>query len=64
MATALELKRMELELMKVSTARHEQEYRILEFQENIDRLKPQVDIQRAKENELIEKIKEAKENKA
>lgn len=63
MATPLELKRIELELMKVTTARHEQQLRILEYQDNADRLQVQVDLHTAKEAELIEKIKHAKENK-
>ena len=54
--TALELKRMKLELVKVAAARHEIEFRIEERLDEIDRLKEHVKVQEAKEAELKGKI--------
>lgn len=52
----LELKRMKLELVKVSAARHEIEFRIEERLDEINRLKEHVKVQEAKEAELKDKI--------
>ncbi len=52
----LELKRIKLEKMKVSAAKHEILFRIDERMEEIDRLKEHVKVQEAKEVELQEKI--------
>ena len=54
--TPLELKRMKLELIKVSAARHELLFRIDERMDDVDRLKEHVKIQEAKEAELQAKI--------
>lgn len=62
--TPIELKRLKVELARVQSARMEQELRIDEHQENIDRLKAAILVQEAKEAELAEKIKEAEAAKA
>lgn len=55
--SGLELKRMKLELIKVEAARHELEFRIEEKMEEIERLKQHIEVQKSKEEELKEKIK-------
>jgi len=57
----IEYKRKELELIKVAAARAEQEFKILEKQEEIERLKNAIQIQMAKEAELKDELKKAKE---
>lgn len=52
----LERKKMEVELMKVSAARADLELRILERQEEIDRIKQSIEIQIKKEEELTLKL--------
>jgi hypothetical protein len=52
----LELKRMKLELVKVSAARHDIEFRIEERLDEIERLKEHIKVQVAKEAELKDKI--------
>jgi len=52
----LELKRMKLELIKVSAARAELEFKIEERLEDINRLKDNIKIQEAREAELQVKI--------
>jgi predicted nucleic acid-binding Zn-ribbon protein len=54
----LELKKLKVEYKKVNAAREELEMRIIEFQENIARLEDHIKIQKAKEDELTEKINE------
>lgn len=56
--TPIELKRLKVELARVTSARMEQELRIDEHKENIERLEAAILIQQAKEAELTEKIKE------
>jgi hypothetical protein len=56
----LDLKRIKLELMKVTAARHELELRIDERMEEIERIKANIQIQLEKETELTQKIKENK----
>lgn len=60
MASILEIKRKELELKRVETARQEQEFRIEERLEEIERLKDHIKIQLAKEEELKQEIKKLK----
>jgi len=55
---SLELKKTQVEYKRVNAAREELEYRILEAQDQIDRLKLNIEIQKAKEDELQAKIKE------
>lgn len=52
----LERKKIQLELMKVQTARAEMEFRIEERMEDVRRLEEQVVIQLAKEDELKAKL--------
>lgn len=59
--TAYELKKLQVEYKKVNAAREEQELRILELQEQIDRIQKSVDISRAKEDEISDKIASNKE---
>ena len=54
----LELKKIKLELMKVSTAKLELECRVDDFKESIARLEESIAVQKTKEEELIVKIKE------
>jgi len=56
--TPYELKKLQVEYKRVNAAREEQELRVLEIQENIDRLQKSIDISLAKEEELLAKIKE------
>ncbi len=58
MMSKLEKKRMELELIKVSAARAELEFRVEENLENINRLNQHIEVQKQKENELRLKIKD------
>jgi len=55
---SLELKKIQVEYKRVNAAREELEYRILEAQDQIERLKANIDIQKAREDELQVKIKE------
>lgn len=57
--TPIALKRLQVELMRVQSARMEQELRIDEHKENIERLEQAIVIQQTKEAELIEHIKAA-----
>lgn len=56
----LDIKRKELELTKVVAARAELEFRVMEREEEIERLKSNIEIQLAKESQLKEEIKKAK----
>lgn len=56
--TPIEFKRLKVELARVVSARMEQELRIDEHKENIDRLEQSITIQLAKEAELGQKIKD------
>ena len=62
--TPIELKRIKVELSRVQSARMEQELRIDEHMENIERLNQNILIQQAKEAELMEKIKNEENSKA
>ena len=62
MSTPLEIKRMELELIKVSAARHELEFRVEERLDEIQRIKEHIKVQQDKEAELSSKIQAAKSN--
>lgn len=55
----IELKRVKVELQRVISARMEQELRIDEHKENIERLEQTILVQQAKEAELTQKIKES-----
>lgn len=57
--TELEIKRKELELVKVAAARAELEFKILEKQDEIVRIKDHIQVQFKREAELKEEIKKA-----
>ncbi|NJO48136.1 MAG: hypothetical protein HC840_00310 [Leptolyngbyaceae cyanobacterium RM2_2_4] len=61
--TPIELKRLKVELARVQSARMEQELRIDEHNENIERLQAAILVQEAKEAELAQKIKDAESAK-
>jgi len=56
----LEFKRMEVELIRVQAARAELEFKIVEREHDIARIKEHIQIQLDKEEELKAKLKEAK----
>lgn len=56
--TPYELKKVQVEYKRVNAAREEQELRILEIQEQVDRLQKSIDVSIAKEQELLAKIKD------
>lgn len=60
--TSLELKRLKIELIRVSAARAELEFKIEERLEEINRIKEHIKVQLDKEAELAGKIKEAEAN--
>ena len=60
MMNDLELKRMEVELIRVQAARAELEFKIVEAEHNIARIKEHIKIQLDKEEELKNKLKVAK----
>ena len=55
----LEIKRLKLELIKVTAAKHELDFRIEERLDEIARLKEHIKVQEAKELELAAKIEAA-----
>jgi predicted nucleic acid-binding Zn-ribbon protein len=57
--TSLELKKIKVELLRVSAAKAEVELRIEEYMDNIKRLQDNIAISEAKEQELQLKIAEA-----
>lgn len=61
MATPLDLKRKQVELIRVSSGKAELELRIHERMEEIERLQDHIKISEAKEVELAELIKKMKE---
>jgi hypothetical protein len=56
----LEIKRKELELLRVETARRELEFKVEERIDEINRVKEQINIQLAKEEEIRREIKKMK----
>lgn len=54
--SAMELKKSEMELAKVGAARLELEYKIMEREEEIQRIRSHIKIQLDKEKELADKI--------
>jgi hypothetical protein len=59
MMNAYELKRLQVEYKRVNAAKEEQELRILEFLDQIERLKASIAISQAKEDELQAKLADA-----
>ena len=60
MLSALEQKRKELELVKVAASRAELEFKILEKEDEIKRIKQNIQIQLQREAELKDEIKKFK----
>lgn len=58
--TNLELKRLEVELIRVQAARAELEFKIVEREDDIDRMKQNIQIQINKENEIKQKLEASK----
>ncbi len=61
--TNFELKKIKVELLRVSAAKGEMELRIEEAMETIKRLEDSIKIQEAKEQELMAKIKQEETSK-
>jgi hypothetical protein len=57
---SLDLKRKQLELARVEVARQEQEFKIDEYKEQIERLQKTIQIQVATEEKLKQEIKQLK----
>lgn len=57
---SLEIKRKELELMRVKTARHELEFKVDEKTEEINKLKEHIKIQLETEDRLEKEIEQLK----
>jgi hypothetical protein len=57
---AYELKKLQVEYKRVNAAREEQELRVLEIQEQVDRLQKSIEISILKEQELLAKMTENK----
>jgi predicted nucleic acid-binding Zn-ribbon protein len=51
-----ELKKLQVEYKRVNAAREEQELRVLEIMEQVERLQKSIDVSKAKEEELMAKI--------
>lgn len=60
MMTPFELKKLQVEYKRVNAAREEQELRILEFEDQIKRIQSSIEISKAKEDELLQKLQDAK----
>lgn len=60
---AYEYKKVQVEYKRVNAAREEQELRVLEFEEQISRIKASIEISKAKEAELSQKLKEMENQK-
>lgn len=63
MDQALELARLKLELMRVTTARAEMEFNIMKLRSEIVRMETNIVIQTAKEAELTAKLTELAQEK-
>ena len=55
--TPLEIKKLQVELMRVQSAKSDMELRIMERQEEIQRLEDNIKIQLAKEEEIQSQLK-------
>lgn len=58
---SLEIKRKKLELERVVVARKELEFRIEERLDEIERIKSHIEVQKKREQELTEELKENKD---
>ena len=54
-----ELKKLQVEYKQVNAAREAQELKIFEIMEQVDRIQKSIDVSKAKEEELLAKLKEA-----
>lgn len=63
MSAPYELKKIQVEFKRVNAAREEQELRIMDLQEQIQRLETSIAVSLAKETELQAKIQELQEVK-
>lgn len=64
MASQLDIKRLKLQLMQIATGRAQTEFRIEEYMDNAERLKPTLEAQLQQEQEVAAKIAELeKENR-
>lgn len=59
--SAYDLKKLQVEYKRVNAAREEQELRVFEFQEQINRIESSIAISVAREEEILAKIKAMKE---
>lgn len=57
---SLELKKLELQLAQVAVARQSNEVRVLELKDAIDRIEKDIEISKAKEEELANQLKKKK----
>ena len=57
--TPYELKKLQVEFKRVNAAREEQELRVLEFEDQIIRIKASIQVSLDKEQELQEKLQAA-----
>lgn len=57
--TQMELKKLQVQYKQVNAAREEQEMKVMELLEQIDRIEKSIEISKAKEEELLSKIKAA-----
>lgn len=53
----IELKRLHVDYKRVNAAREELEFRVLECEDQIKRLQANIDLQKVKEAEILEQIK-------
>lgn len=58
--TSLDLKKLKVELLRVSAAKAELELRIEEYMDNVKRLQDSIEVSVLKEQELSARIAEAK----
>jgi hypothetical protein len=59
--SAYDLKKLQVEYKRVNAAREEQELRVFEFQEQINRIEASIAVSIAKEEEVLAKIKAMQE---
>ena len=57
-----ELKKLQVEYKRVNAAREEQELRVLEFEDQIKRVMASIEVSKAKEDELLAKVKELQDS--
>ena len=60
--TPYELKKLQCEYKNVNAARETQELRLFEIMDQVEKMQKSIDISKAKEDELLAKLKEATSN--